>query len=147
MALQVSAARRSGNATRYAPSDTVVRSIDSRKGRLALESFSILTELAAAIAGFSGITIAIQARAGNPDAIAVFRNKNLISWSLGAAFGSTLPQAVFHVGARGPQIWIWSSFLYSLILSTVIVGPFIARHSLTLEERSRLSPLIWISPC
>ena len=109
-----------------------------------MESFSALTEFAVAIAGFSGITIAIQARGGAPDAIARFRNKNLITWSLCAAFGASFPQAAFHLGARGPGIWAWSSLLYALFLTLVILVPFMSRATLTLAERARLSPVIWV---
>lgn len=56
-----------------------------------LESFSNLMKFAVAIAGFSGISIAIQSRDGKIDGIREFRNRNLITWSLCAAFGSTLP--------------------------------------------------------
>jgi len=107
-------------------------------------SFSQLTEFAAAIAGFSGITIAIQSREKKPDAIRSFRNKNLITWSLCAAFGSTLPQSVFHLGARGGEIWVRSSLVYALLLAVVLLIPLSERRHLSLEQRARLSPVVWV---
>jgi hypothetical protein len=101
-------------------------------------------EFAVAIAGFSGITIAIQSRDAGADAIREFRNRNLITWALCGAFGSTLPQGVVHLGADGAQIWAWSSFIYALFLALVLYVPFVGRSKLTLEERSRLSGAIWL---
>lgn len=110
-----------------------------------LDSFSPLMEFAVAIAGFSGITIAIQARDKEPDAIKEFRNRNLISWSLCAAFGSTLPQGAVHLGAHGTQIWTWSSSVYALFLVLVLFVPYQGRARLTPAERDRLSPAIWVT--
>jgi hypothetical protein len=62
-------------------------------------------ESAVAIAGFSGISIAIQSRDARADALREFRNRNLITWSLCAAFGSTLPAGVVYLDAEGPQVW------------------------------------------
>jgi hypothetical protein len=109
-----------------------------------LESFSNLMEFAVAIAGFSGISIAIQSRDGKANAIREFRNRNLITWSLCAAFGSTLPQGVVHLGAEGFQVWSWSSYVYAVFLMFVISIPVVARSKLTPDERTRLSPVIWM---
>ena len=114
------------------------------KDRNRLESFSVLTELAIAIAGFSGITIAIHGRARSSDAVTTFRNKNLITWSLGAAFGSTLPDAMSHLGAFGADIWILSSLFYTPFILALIVVPFMTRARLSKADRARLSPAIWI---
>ena len=108
-----------------------------------MESFAVLTELAIAIAGFSGITIAIHGRARVTDPVTVFRNKNLITWSLGAAFGSLLPDAVSKFGAVGPEVWAWSGLLYCPFVLYLIVSPFVARASLSKADRARLSRAIW----
>lgn len=101
-------------------------------------------EFAVAIAGFSGISIAIQSRNAKVDAIREFRNKNLIIWSLCAAFGSALPEGVVYLGAEGPQVWSWSSYLYALFLASALSVPYASRSQLTPDERSRLSPFIWV---
>jgi len=101
-------------------------------------------EFAVAIAGFSGISIAIQSRDAKADAIREFRNRNLITWSLCAAFGSTLPEGVVYLGAEGAEVWSWSSFLYALFLVLVLSVPYAGRSKLTPEERARLSPLVWV---
>jgi Na+/melibiose symporter-like transporter len=101
-------------------------------------------EFSVAIAGFSGISIAIQSRDAKADAIREFRNKNLIMWSLCAAFGSTLPEGVVYLGAEGPQVWSWSSYLYALFLFSVLSVPYASRSRLTPDERARLSSLIWV---
>jgi hypothetical protein len=56
-----------------------------------LDSFATLTEFSVAIAGFSGIAIAIGARGRSISSLTQFRNRNLLTFSIGAAFGSVLP--------------------------------------------------------
>ncbi len=109
-----------------------------------LEPFSNLMEFAVAIAGFSGISIAIQSRDARAGAIREFRNRNLIMWSLCAAFGSTLPEGVVYLGAEGPQVWSWSSYLYVLLLVFVLSLPYSSRSKLTPDERAQLSPAVWL---
>ena len=109
-----------------------------------LEPFSNLMEFAVAIAGFSGISIAIQSRDAQVDTIREFRNRNLITWSLCAAFGSTLPEGVVYLGAEGPQVWTWSSYLYAVLLVLALFVPYSGRTRLTPDERARLSPVIWV---
>ena len=65
-----------------------------------MDSFSSLMEFAVAIAGFSGITMAVQARNTALSEVQSFRNTNLINFSLSAAFGSVIPQACAHLGQR-----------------------------------------------
>ncbi len=101
-------------------------------------------EFAVAIAGFSGISIAIQSRDGESNPIREFRNRNLITWSLCAAFGSTLPEGVVYLGAEGPEVWSWSSYLYALFLVFVLTIPYSGRSKLIPEDRVRLSPVVWI---
>ncbi len=109
-----------------------------------LEPFSNLMEFAVAIAGFSGISIAIQSRDAKADAIRDSRNRNLIIWSLCAAFGSTLPEGVVYLGAEGSQVWSWSSYLYALVLVFAFSVPYSGRSKLKPGERARLSPVIWV---
>jgi hypothetical protein len=109
-----------------------------------LEPFSNLMEFAVAIAGFSGISIAIQSRDAKVDGIREFRNRNLITWSLCAAFGATLPEGVVYLGAEGAEVWSWSSYLYASFLVAVLTVPYSGRKQLTPEERTRLSPVIWL---
>lgn len=55
-----------------------------------MDSFSSLMEFAVAIAGFSGIKMAVQARNAVVNEVQSFRNTNLIAFSLSAAFGSVI---------------------------------------------------------
>jgi len=109
-----------------------------------LEPFSNLMEFAVAIAGFSGISIAIQSRDAKPNAIREFRNRNLITWSLCAAFGATLPEGVVYLGAEGPQVWSWTSYLFALFLMFALSVAYSGRSKLTPDDRARLSPVIWV---
>ena len=108
-----------------------------------MESFSTLTEFAIAIAGFSGIAIAIRARGGTFDSLDQFRHKNLISFSLSAAFGSTFPQMVSHLGAHDSSVWIWSSLLFVGNCAFMLALPFWSLVALSNDERRQLSPLMW----
>jgi hypothetical protein len=100
-------------------------------------------EFAVAIAGFSGITMAIQFRSGTIDEIASFRNKNLIAFSLSAAFGSTFPRAIAHLGADGSEIWAWSSTLFSIVCGLLVFLAYAGRGKMPVEDRSRLSRATW----
>ena len=108
-----------------------------------MDSFSSLMEFAVAIAGFSGITMAVQARTAVVNELQAFRNTMLIAFSLSAAFASAIPQACTHLGATGSEVWSWSSASFSLVCGVLVVFPFLARSSISPESRSQLSKTIW----
>jgi hypothetical protein len=110
-----------------------------------MESFSSLMEFAVAIAGFSGITMAVQARSVAINEAQSFRNANLIAFSLCAAFASTIPQACVHLGATGSQVWSWSSLAFSILCSLLLTLPFALRNWMSPESRSQLSRIIWVA--
>lgn len=109
-----------------------------------MDSFATLTEFSVAIAGFSGIAIAIGARDGRVSSLTQFRNRNLLSFSIGAAFGSVLPPLMSHLGLSDTSTWRYSSGLFALITVLLVTQPFIARAGLSLSERKATSWLIWI---
>ena len=109
-----------------------------------MDSFATLTEFSVAIAGFSGIAIAIGARDGRVSSLTQFRNRNLLNFSIGAAFGSVLPPLMGHLGQSGASIWTYSSGLFAAIIVYLVAGPFIARSELTPSERKATSWPIWI---
>ena len=104
-----------------------------------MDSFATLTEFAVAIAGFSGIAIAIQNRGTSFDGLVAFRNQNLLLHALGAAFGSICPHAVTHLGVTGHSVWFWSSLLLGGICCATHWNFGASRRSLSEEEDSRLS--------
>lgn len=108
-----------------------------------MDSFSSLMEFAVAIAGFSGITMAIQARNAALSELQSFRNAMLLAFSLFAAFASAIPQACAHLGATGSQVWSWSSACFSVVCGAMMVLPFVARNAMSPENRSQLSKTIW----
>jgi len=109
-----------------------------------MASFSSLMEFAVAIAGFSGITMAVQARNAVVHEVQSFRNTMLIAFALSAAFSSAIPTACAHLGATGSQIWFWSSVSFALVCGALVVAPFAVRSSLSSESRRQLSRMIWI---
>ena len=109
-----------------------------------MESFSSLMEFAVALAGFSGITMVVQARDAVVNDVQTFRNANLIAFALAAAFGSLIPEACAHLGATESQIWIWSSATFGILCGVLLILPVAARQSMSLESRRALSKTIWI---
>ena len=112
-----------------------------------VDSFSTLTEFAIAIAGFSGIAIALRGRTKVFDPLARFRHRNLILFSLSPAFGSTYPQTVSHFGAQGSDVWLWSSLFFSancLYCLLVFAVPIFSNVTLYPEKRAQLSRTMWI---
>ena len=109
-----------------------------------MDSFATLTEFSVAIAGFSGIAIAIGARGRSISSLTQFRNRNLLTFSIGAAFGSVLPPLMGHLGLSDTSIWTYSSGLFAVIILPIVIGPFIARTALSPAERKATSWLIWI---
>lgn len=88
--------------------------------------------------------MAIQSREGSFDGLASFRNKNLITFSLSAAFASTFPQTSSHLGADGSDVWVWSSLLLALLCTLLLAFPYLARGKLPAEQRAQLSRVIWV---
>ena len=107
-------------------------------------SFSIITEFAVALAGFSGIAIALSHDRGALAPIDHFRTLNLLMWALGAAFVSTFPLIAHSFGLQGPSIWRASSagFLAVLVVCTAV--PVNLRRSLAAHDRALLSRILWV---
>lgn len=109
-----------------------------------LDGFETLTEFAVAIAGFSGLAIAIRGRDEAFGPLARFRQQNLILYGLVGAFGSTLPRATSLLGATDDDVWRISSLLFATICLLMVLVPFSARRHLTADQRAQLSRLIWV---
>jgi len=109
-----------------------------------VESFASLTEFAIAIAGFSGIVIALESRNGAISLLTWLRNTVLLAWALGAAFGSTFPALVSNFGATGPSVWVYSGVLLAGICFALLLVPLLAARRLDRPSRSQLSPLMWV---
>ena len=107
-------------------------------------SFSIVTEFAVALAGFSGIAIALSHDRGALAAIDRFRTLSLLMWALGAAFVSTFPLIAQSFGVQGPSIWRAASagFLAVLVVCTAV--PFKLRRLLAAHDRASLSNILWV---
>lgn len=109
-----------------------------------MESFSTLTEFAIAMAGFSGIVIALRARDGGVEPLVWFRNLCLLTWALGAAFGSLGPALLENVGLATAAIWTGSSYLLALISALLMSVPLLARRRLDDADRARLARYVWV---
>ena len=109
-----------------------------------MDSFFSLMEFAVAIAGFSGVAIALQARGAVMNELQLFRNKNLITFSLAAAFASAMPEACVKLGASGPDVWSWSSRIFAVFCCGLIASPFRARSVMSDEGAQKLARSIWV---
>jgi hypothetical protein len=69
------------------------------------ELLVLLAELAVALAGFSGIVIALQRRVEELDDLAFARLWRLIETSLTSALFAILPLALVRVGLKPPGLW------------------------------------------
>ncbi|MBW2726438.1 MAG: hypothetical protein JRE71_18820 [Deltaproteobacteria bacterium] len=108
-----------------------------------LDTFSTLTEFSVAIAGFSGIIIAVAGRQGAPLPLVWFRNICLLTWSLCAAFGSVLPPLVANFGIDGASVWAWSSGIFSLMVLALTAVPLLGARRLSSEDSAALSKVMW----
>lgn len=108
-----------------------------------MESFSTLAEFAVAMAGFSGIVIALRARDGGVEPLVWFRNLCLLTWALGAAFGSLGPGLMASLGLPAESAWAGSSAVLALVCVMLMAVPLVARHRLDDADRARLARYVW----
>jgi len=107
-------------------------------------SFSTLTEFAVAIAGFSGIVIAVAGRAGNPSPVVWFRNLCLLSWAMVAAFASVVPPMAAALGTPEVAIWRWSSASLGTMVAFLSAVPFLAARRISRADREALQTYAWV---
>jgi hypothetical protein len=106
------------------------------------DAFSTITEFAVALAGFSGIVVAIAHRGDTFAPVDRYRTLTLLVYSLGAAFGSLLPLAVESFGVSGDDVWRISGILLAVILGAAIFGSFWGTRKLGEEDRVHLSAIV-----
>jgi hypothetical protein len=106
------------------------------------DAFSTITEFAVALAGFSGIVVAIAHRGDTFAPVDRYRTLTLLVYSLGAAFGSLLPLVVESFGISGDDVWRISGILLAVILAAAVVGSFWGTRKLEPEDRVDLSPVV-----
>ena len=117
---------------------------DVRRQELDPDSFSIVTEFAVALAGFSGIAIALSHNRGALAPMDRFRTLNLLMWALGAAFVSTFPLIASAFGAQGSSIWWWSSTGFLPVLVIGVAAPLKLVRALPANDRAALSKTMWV---
>ncbi len=108
-----------------------------------LAVFSTLTEFSIALAGFSGIVIAISARDGPVAPLTWYRNLCALAWSLAVAFASVFPEIFDVSGAEPASVWIRSSAVVGVSSIGLMVFALAAARWLSQEERKRLSLSVW----
>ena len=109
-----------------------------------LDSFATLTEFSIAVAGFSGVAVAIAGRDGAVEPVVWFRNLSMLTSAVGAAFASFLPHLAASFGMSGPPLWAVCSIGLALIQAIVIATPLMAVRHLRSGERRFLATYMWI---
>lgn len=92
----------------------------------AMDSLGTISELALALAGFSGIVMVFGRRKDTPIAFEGYRIKMLLLASFGAMFLALTPMVFHHLGLTEPALWIVSNLLmglFSFLLLAVFWNP------------------------
>lgn len=106
--------------------------------------FAIVTEMATAIAGFSGIAVALSNRGNVIPPADRFRTLNLLMWALSAAFASTFPLVAESLSLSSSQVWQWSSAAFVIVLLAGVLIRFQTARRLSVAERGGLSSAVWM---
>jgi len=108
------------------------------------ESLGTITEFAAALAGFSGIVVALGDRPGMLHPIDRFRVMALLASSLGAALLSLVPVALVDVGLSVSLSWRSASGVFAAYATVVTVWLVRQRFALGPEDLLNLHPGMWL---
>ena len=76
------------------------------------ETLTSVTEFAIALAGFSGIVVALGKQPGRWAPADRYRLLNVLGFAFGAGFMAYLPIGLAHAGLTGSQLWRASSGLF-----------------------------------
>lgn len=108
-----------------------------------MESFGLLTEVGVALAGFSGIAIAIGGRNGEISRLQRWRNTNLLLSTLGVTFGSLSVPFFEIVGLEGAELWRASSLAFLPIALYTFVAPNVTLKRIPRSEIVHFSKATW----
>ncbi len=78
------------------------------------ESLQTIAEIGVAIAGFSGLIVALRKNAGPLTKVQKYRLQVLLSLAFGAMFLSFVPELLYYFGASSDKIWILSGVVISI---------------------------------
>jgi hypothetical protein len=105
-------------------------------------STASITEFAVAIAGFSGLVLALGSREGKADPVVKFRTITMLLCAFTAAFGSLLPILGQSIGIEA--VWHFSGYALVVLLLANMASTFLtASVLLTPLERKQLARWMW----
>ncbi len=78
------------------------------------ESLQTIAEIGVAIAGFSGLIVALRKNAGPLTKVQKYRLQVLLSLAFGAMFLSFVPELLYYFDASSDKIWILSGVVISI---------------------------------
>ena len=106
------------------------------------ETLTSVAEFAIALAGFSGIVVALGKKPGRWAPADRYRLLNVLTFAFGAGFMAYLPMGLAHAGLSDSELWRASSgaFLFFCVAGSV----FMIRRMRTLQEdvRSMVNPIV-----
>ena len=108
-----------------------------------MESFGLLTEVGVALAGFSGVAIAIGGRNGEISQLQQWRNTNLLLSTLGVTFGSLSVPFFEAFGLEGPALWRASSLAFLPIALSTLVAPNVTLRRIPRSKIVHFSKSTW----
>jgi len=102
-----------------------------------------ITEFAVAVAGFTGLVLAVGSRDGATNPLVKLRTITMLFYAFTAAFGSLLPLFWQSIGVD--SIWHYSGIALIIFLVANMLSTFVSsRLLLTAEERKQLATWMWL---
>ena len=106
------------------------------------ETLTSIVEFSIALAGFSGIVVALGKQAGRWDPADRFRMLNILIIAFGAAFMAYVPMGLAHAGLSGSLLWRLSSGMLASFLTIILVFAILRMRSQPAEIRRLLNPTL-----
>jgi hypothetical protein len=107
------------------------------------DSFGTVMEFSVALAGFSAVAIALSHEPGSLAPLDRFRALNLLSTSLGPAFGASFVLIGASFGMSDAPLWRFASSGVLIVAVLNLFVPILLRRRLSSVDRGRLSRILW----
>ncbi len=109
-----------------------------------MNALTPLAELFIAIAGFSGIIVALSGSSIASDPLDRFRVVALLFVALGGAFFAALPLVLNDAGVPVTRTWVLASGTYAVYLGLYVTWLTRQRYRLPIAALNSLHPVMWI---
>ena len=106
------------------------------------ETLTSVAEFAIALAGFSGIVVALGKQPGRWAPADRYRLLNVLIFAFGAGFMAYVPMGLAHAGLAGSHLWRVSSGLFLCFAVPGAILMFVRTRALPEDVRSLVNPLV-----